>query len=151
MKLETSAFPILDTIKSICLFGVLGPPLGSLGLSLYFAGDSALKGNVSDLEKFLLLPVGALLLWPVTYLFGLVPAVACGLICGPFRPAFRSWSACSVAGVAGGLLSAWWNVGVNGRPHEERLMLFVAGFTAAFLCARMFAVGASSRVRSVAS
>jgi hypothetical protein len=148
MKLETSAFPILDTIKSICYFAVLGPPLGVLGFSLYFAGYSALRGDLSGIQNSAAIPLMAFVIWFLPYVFGIVPAAACGLICGPFRPAFRSWSACVVAGAVGGLLSALWNEWQFGRPHEERLLFFVSGFIAGFLCARLFAVRASARDRS---
>jgi hypothetical protein len=154
MKIEISASPILDTVKGTCLFAVLGPPLGLLGFSLYFAVCGAVRGDLSAVQGAVLFPALAFVTWIVAfsaYLFGLVPAAACGLICGPFRPAFRSWSACFVVGAIGGLLSAFWNDWQFGRPHEERILFFVSGFFAGCLCARLFAVRAPATDRSSAS
>ena len=150
MKTIFSASPIRDALKGACYFVALGPLLGLLGVALQFSANAVLEGDVSRLENALAASAIALM-FGIPYFFGLVPAAVCGLICGPFRPAFSSWSACVAAGLAGGLLSAWWPVSFYGRPQEERLLFLVAGFVAGLLCSRIFAVRASARVRSAAS
>jgi hypothetical protein len=80
------------------VFGVIGPPVGSLAISVPMVVEdgAASSGNP-------VMPLGLALGFAVlSYLFGLVPAVAAGAVMG-FAVRLRPWLFLALAGVVGAI------------------------------------------------
>jgi hypothetical protein len=137
MNVVLSNSPFRDSWKGACYFAALGPVFGSLGFGAYMSRYGLLSGHVTQaadtgLSTALLLLIGA-------HFAGFIPAAACGLVLGPFRPTFFSWLACFFAGTFGAAAAVAYWLWIH-TPGESPLIYAIAGFSGALVTARIFAI-----------
>lgn len=127
-------------VRGLCLFALLGPPLGSVLLLLLLVATESVQGKGSSVAE--LVPGGWLFL-VFSYLFGVVPAAITGLVAGLLRQAGRLRRVRDCIGLAllASLIATVWGVlqqfgGAGFGPAF--LMLGLPGFACGLCCALLF-------------
>ncbi len=104
---------LTDLLKVLGVFAVLGPPLGAMtffaGLSLYGASESGDYAGMTWVFLF-----GLIYAVPLSYLMGIMPAAAAGLILGAIAVFYRVPG--TLLAIAVGLLVGFGMVFSGGRP-----------------------------------
>ena len=122
-----------DVVKGVIVFGALGPPLGVLLLVI----PSLVQGPPPDDALEVLHAVGWLLmLTPMAYVFGLLPAIASGVVAGLVRTMRPRWFAVLCIALTGAATSAALGV-VIGNP-DAIVRLSAIGACSALLLALLF-------------
>ena len=122
-----------DVVKGVIVFGALGPPLGLLLLAI----PGLVRGPPPDDALDALHAVGMLLmLTPMAYVFGLLPAIASGVLAGLVRTLRPRWFAVLCTALAGAAASAALGVAI-GRP-DAITTLSAIGAVSALLLALLF-------------
>jgi hypothetical protein len=95
---------LVSLLKALLLFALLGPPFGLVGL-LVQNPSTVVAASTSDL-----------LLIPLSYVFGLVPALSTGLVAWSLRRRLGRWSGAFLCGMVGAFVAAlFWLV----LPHSQ--------------------------------
>ena len=122
-----------DVVKGVIVFGALGPPLGLLLLMI----PSLVRGPSPDDALDVLRAVGWLLMFtPGAYVFGLLPAIASGVVAGLVRTMRPRWLAVLCTALAGAAASAALGA-VIGNP-DAITRLSAIGACSALLLALLF-------------
>lgn len=128
----------VDQLKAVGVYGLLGPPLGTLPLmviGVYRDGDLH--------NLWVVIP--AMLM---SHLFGALPAMATGAVVGALRPWLWGWRALAVGGVAGAVHTSLWLAAASLSEEWEYVAVFsAAGAFAGMTCALIF-VGWSRKARA---
>ncbi|WNH54332.1 hypothetical protein [Stenotrophomonas oahuensis] len=125
-KVRTSLWNcVLDQLKAVSLYGLLGSPLGVLPLVVI---GVILKGEL--LHLWIVIP--AMLF---SFLFGALPAMATGAVIGALKPWLWGWGALVAGCVFGMLLTAQWVVAISLADELKDVMIFaLAGGFAGLVC-----------------
>lgn len=131
-----------NAVKGALAFGALGPPLGLLLVCI----PVLLQALMADGARALLQAPGFLvMLLPVAYFFGLLPAAACGLIAGLVRTLRPRWLAVLCTTLAGGTTSAALAAAIRDGDFEVVAPFSAIGACSALLLALLFTRKARDR------
>lgn len=141
---------LVDSAKGALYFLALGPPVGALFMTAFFGlfmvfGMPTLWETPSMAATSLGgLGVMAFMMVMFSWVLGSVPAVATGLLIGPWRWRFHQWRWCVVAGVVGAVAAVaffelWAPLGGGNGGLWPALYPVVPGFPAGMLVAKVFA------------
>jgi hypothetical protein len=138
---------VVDSLKGSLYFGLVGPPVGALALTVATLARMAWRYQENPLAAFDGIVGFALVSILFSWFMGAVPAVITGLLLGPFRWRFHQWRWCLAAGAVGAAMSGT-GLLMGGMPGElgrqsPGLLLVFPGFVAAVLVARLFGVRAT--------
>lgn len=135
-------------IKGLCLFALLGPPLGAiLWVALIVATDTV-QGRGSSVAEIV---PGGLLFFVFSYLFGVVPAAITGLVAGLLRRAGRLRRVRDCVGLAllASLIATVYGVvqQFGGAGLGSAFLMFgLPGFASGFCCGLLFRAEPAPRV-----
>jgi hypothetical protein len=121
---------LINILKAVILFGLLGPVVGLLTSWI----PAVVTTGQWDLRSLALAV-------PFAYWFGFIPAICCGLFLGVFRSRLRGVWGYLIAAVAGAVCSASYYLLFYAPdiPDLNRSSAFViAGFTAGLVCGFAF-------------
>lgn len=125
---------ISDLVAGAIMYAFTAPAIGGIALMIGVA--------IATLEAQNLMT--AIFGLPWFYVFGVVPALLCGIVAGALKPARPSWGALGTMTVAGGLYGFLFLAGFGSREFQWTELLFPAfvgalpGMVGAFLCTVWF-------------
>ncbi len=123
----------LNLLAGAGLYVLLGPALGAITVSVAMTAVSMSPEGL----QFMLYGL------PWAYIYGIVPALFCGITAGALKPSVSSWRACRRLGAVGGLYGFLFMMGFtskDGTWNELVFPVFMGALPAAFsatLCARL--------------
>ncbi|WP_312316035.1 hypothetical protein [Stenotrophomonas sp.] len=119
---------VVDQLKAVGLYALLGPPLGVLPLVVI---GVYLKGEFYDL--WVVIP--AMLF---SFPFGALPAMATGAVIGALKPWLWGWRALVASCVVGIVQTAVWAFAISFSDEwNDALTFALAGGFAGLVCARI--------------
>ena len=120
---------LINALKGIALFGLLGPAIGVVLVAL------PAMATASDWSFYSLL-----LLVPATYFVGGIPAAICGLLAGMVRTRLSRFQGSVAAGVMGTACSVGYLLLMSG-PNALGItaaLFAMTGFTSGLVCGIVF-------------